>query len=151
MRGKPRKGVLRHSNQQISELFKSSEILSSLSKRLFRQADATATWPPRLLFPRLFVESGVHIVDILLIQFVLRQPQALAEALEVDDLPGPQEPDGVVDVWIVRHAQDVVIRKAGFLLCCNHVKSTFSDSGKSFPLIQFCHIILKKFNILYIL
>lgn len=35
--------------------------------------------------------------------------------------------------------------------CCNHVKSTFSDSGKSFPLIQFCHIILKKFNILYIL
>lgn len=36
-------------------------------------------------------------------------------------------------------------------VCCNHVKSTFSDSGKSFPLIQFCHIILKKFNILYIL
>ena len=39
MRGEPRKGATRHSNQQISELFESSEILSSLSKRLFRQTD----------------------------------------------------------------------------------------------------------------
>lgn len=50
------------------------------------------------------------------------------------------------------HFTDSVIRRMTRIsICCNHVKSTFSDSGKSFPLIQFCHIILKKFNILYIL
>lgn len=53
-------------------------------------------------------------------------------------------------VWVVMAAFFFGLG-VGLLLCCNHVKSTFSDSGKSFPLIQFCHIILKKFNILYIL
>ena len=58
MRGKPRKGVLRHSNQQISELFKSSEILSSLSKSLFDKLNA----PPfgGALFYGVMVSPGVQ-------------------------------------------------------------------------------------------
>ena len=68
MRGEPRKGALRHLNQQISELFGSSEILSSLSKRLFRQADrprrmvgavlrnfCVSDFSERLVLPAIFV------------------------------------------------------------------------------------------------
>lgn len=72
--------------------------------------------PLRFSSPRLLVKSGVHIVDVLLVHLVLRQPQALTETLEVDDLSGPQEADGVVHIRVVGQAQDVVIGKAGFLL-----------------------------------
>lgn len=70
-----------------------------------------------LLKPWLFVEGWVHIVHIFLVHPVLGQPQSLAEALEVDNLSGPQEADGVGDVRVVAHAQNVVIGKPGLLLC----------------------------------
>ena len=41
----------------------------------------------------------------------------LAEALEMHDLPLPQEADGVVDIRIVAEAEDVVVGDAGLLLC----------------------------------
>ena len=66
--------------------------------------------------PFSLVKSRIEIVDILFVQFVFGQAQSLAEALEVDDLPGSEELDGVVDVGIVTHTQDVVIRNPGFLL-----------------------------------
>lgn len=65
----------------------------------------------------LFVEGRVHIVHIFFVHAVLGQPQSLAKALEVDDLSGPQETDGVGDIRIVAHAQNVVIGKPGLLLC----------------------------------
>ena len=45
----------------------------------------------------------------------------LAEALVVNDLPLPQEADGVLYIRIIRQTQYVVVGGAGFLLWCNHV------------------------------
>lgn len=73
---------------------------------------------------RLFVKRRVHEVDIFLIQAILRQPQAFAEALEMDDLPGAQELDGVVYIRVIAETKDVVIGQAGLLLCCNHIRTT---------------------------
>ena len=71
------------------------------------------------------VERGIHIVHIFLIQLFAGEPQPLAEALEVDDLPLPQETDHVVDIGIVGEPQDVVIGDTRLLLCCNHIRTTF--------------------------
>ena len=71
------------------------------------------------------IKTGVDEVHIFLVHAVLRQPQALAEALEVDHLPGPQELDDIVDIRIVAQTQDVVVCRAGFLLCCDRVRTTF--------------------------
>ena len=71
----------------------------------------------------LFVKGRVHIVDIFFVHLVLCQPQAFAKALEVDDLPGPEEFDGVADVRVVGEAEDVVIGHAGFLLWCDCVRT----------------------------
>ena len=73
----------------------------------------------------LFVKGRVDQIDVFLVHPVLRQPQSLAEALEVDHLPGPQELDDVVDVRVVTQAQDVVISDPGLLLCCDLVRTTF--------------------------
>lgn len=79
--------------------------------------------PPLFLFS--FVKGRVHIVDVFLVHLVLRQPQALAEALEVDDFPGPKEFDGVADVRVIGEAENVVIGYTGFLLWCNHESATW--------------------------
>ena len=39
----------------------------------------------------LLVEAGIDKVNVFLVQLILRQPQALTEALEVDNLPGAEE------------------------------------------------------------
>lgn len=39
-----------------------------------------------------------------------------AEALEVDDLPLPQEADDIVHIRVVRQAQNVIVGEAGLLL-----------------------------------
>ena len=48
-----------------------------------------------------------------------------AEALEVDDFPGPKEFDGVADVRVIGEAENVVIGYTGFLLWCNHESATW--------------------------
>ena len=87
------------------------------------------------------VEAGIDEVDILLVHAVLRQPQALAEALEVDHLPGPEELDDVVDVRVVTQAQDVVIGDTGLLLCCDLVRTTFllSELGRLSGCLILCY------------
>ena len=72
----------------------------------------------------LFVKGRVDQIDVFLVHPVLRQPQSLAEALEVDHLPGPQELDDIVDIRIVAQTQDVVVCRAGFLLCGDLVRTT---------------------------
>lgn len=72
----------------------------------------------------LLVEAGVDIVDVFFVQPVLDQPQSLAEALEVDDLPGTQKFDDVVDVRVIGQPQDIVVGDAGLLLCCDRVRTT---------------------------
>lgn len=49
-------------------------------------------------------------------------PESLAEPLEVDDLPLSQEADGIADLRVFYHPQDVVVGGAGFLLCCQILK-----------------------------
>ena len=78
----------------------------------------------------LLVEAGVDIVDVFLVQPVLDQPQSLAEALEMDDLPGTQELDDVVDVRVIGKPQNVVVGDAGLLLCCDRVRTTCLLIGK---------------------
>lgn len=74
---------------------------------------------------RLLIEGRVDEVEIFLVHLLLGQAQALAEALEMHDLPGPQELDDIVDVRVVGQAQDVVIRYARLLLCCNCENTIF--------------------------
>ena len=71
------------------------------------------------------IKAGIDEVDILLVHAVLRQPQALAEALEVDYFPSTQELDDIIDVRVIAQAQDVVIGDTGLLLCCDLVRTTF--------------------------
>ena len=67
-------------------------------------------------FSSLNVKCRVHIVHIFLIQLLSQQLHRLAEALEVDDLPFPQEFDHIVHVRIVRKPQDVVVGHSCLLL-----------------------------------
>ena len=80
----------------------------------------------------LFVKGRVDQIDVFLVHPVLRQPQSLAEALEVDDFPGPQELDDIVDIRIIAQTKDVIVCRAGLLLCCDRVRTTFllSELGR---------------------
>ena len=78
----------------------------------------------RLAF-RLCVEAGVDIVNVFLIHPFFGKTEAFAEALEVHDFTGPQELDHVIYVRIIGQTQDVVIGNTSFLLCCNHIRTTF--------------------------
>lgn len=71
------------------------------------------------------VKGGVGKIDIFRVHLLLAQPQALAKALEVDDLPLPQEADDVVYVGIIAETQDVIVGDPGLLFCCNHIRTTF--------------------------
>ncbi len=80
------------------------------------------------LYSGLLVESRVGEVDVFRVHFFLAKPQALAKPLEVHDLPLPQEADDVVYIWVVGKAQNVVIGEAGFLFCCNGVRTAFLEA-----------------------
>lgn len=73
----------------------------------------------RLRGPFLFVERGVHIVDVLLVHLLPGQLQSLAEALEMHHFPGSQELDDVVDIRVVAEPQDVIVGGTGLLLRCD--------------------------------
>ena len=72
----------------------------------------------------LFVEGRVHEVHVFLIQLVAGQAQPLAEALEVDHFPGPQEADGIIDIRVIGQAENVVVGNARLLLCRDLVRTT---------------------------
>ena len=61
----------------------------------------------QLIVAALFVKGWVHKIYVLFVQPVFGQAQTFAEALEVDDLPGTQELDGIVDVRIIGQAQNL--------------------------------------------
>ena len=73
-----------------------------------------------------YVSSSFHLVPSCTLRF--------SEALEVHDLPGPEELDGVADVRIVGKAENVVVGNAGLLLCCAFVRTTQQKSSA----IKFC-------------
>ena len=77
-------------------------------------------WLPRVVAATfLDIKCRVHKIHILLIQFFTQQLHGFAEALEVDDLPFPQEFDHIVDIRIIGQPQNVIVSYAGFLFCCN--------------------------------
>ena len=53
-----------------------------------------------------------------------------AEALEMDDLPLPQELDGVPHVGVVGETKDVVVGHPSFLFWCDTVRTTFLPYGR---------------------
>ncbi len=69
-----------------------------------------------------FVEGRIEGIEVAAVQMILDIPQGFTEPLEVDDLPLPQETDGIADIVVFNHAQDVVVGGAGFLLCCQIFK-----------------------------
>ena len=73
----------------------------------------------RVLFSleALQIEGRVGGVNIALVQLFPEQLGSLPEALEVDDLPLPQELDHVVHIRVIGQPQDVVIGYPCFLLC----------------------------------
>ena len=90
----------------------------------------------------LFVKAGVDKVNIFLVQLILCQPQSLAEPLEVDHFPGPEEFNDIVDIRIVTQTKDVVVGDSCFLLCCDLVRTTFlPQSWENFLYARFCVII----------
>lgn len=50
---------------------------------------------------KLYINRWIHIVYIPLIQLFPQPLQALAEALEMNDFPFPQEADHIVDIRVV--------------------------------------------------
>ena len=78
----------------------------------------------------LLIEGRVGEVDVFLIHALLGQSDGLAKALEVDNLPFTQKTDHIIDVRIIRQTEDIVIGKAGLLLWCDLVRTTFSDKVK---------------------
>lgn len=89
----------------------------------------------------LFVEGRVHEVHVFLIQLVAGQAQPLAEALEVDHFPGPQEADGIIDIRVIGQAENVVVGNARLLLCCDLVRTTFllSELGRLSGCLILCY------------
>ena len=64
----------------------------------------------------LLVKAGVHKVEILLVHPFLGKAQTLAETLEVDDLPLPQELDDVVHIRVIAEPENVVVGYSCLLL-----------------------------------
>ena len=62
------------------------------------------------------IEGRIHIVYVLLVQFLTEKLNSLSEALEVDDFPLSEELDYVVYIRIVAEPKNVVIGHPGLLL-----------------------------------
>lgn len=72
-----------------------------------------------------FVERRVERVEVAAVQSVLQYAQTFAESLVMNKLAFAQEFDRVAHVGIVREAENVIVGQTRFLLCCNHIRTTF--------------------------
>ena len=48
------------------------------------------------------IDSRIHIIHVLLVQFLPQQLHCLTETLEMNDFPFPQELDYIVHIRIIR-------------------------------------------------
>ena len=62
------------------------------------------------------VKGGIAGVEVLGVQIVLGNAEGIPKPLVVNDLPLPQELDGLADVGVIAEAEDVVVGHAGLLL-----------------------------------
>lgn len=79
-----------------------------------------------LLLLYLLIEARVDGINVFLILAFCREPEAFAEALIVYNFAFTEEAYGVVDIWVIRHSQDVVIGNA-CLLFSGQVLSQITD------------------------
>lgn len=78
----------------------------------------------RLLAELLHVEFRIDCVEVFGVKVILNDSQPFAEALIVHDFALTQEADWVQDIRVVAETDDVIVGRAGFLLCCNHIRTT---------------------------
>ena len=76
------------------------------------------------------IKGWIKGVEVLGIQLVGENAQAFTEALEMDDLPLPQELDGIPHVGVVGETKDVVVGHPSFLFWCDAVRTTFLPYGR---------------------
>ena len=50
-----------------------------------------------------------------------------AKPLEVNNLPLPQEANDIIHIRIVGQAEDIIVGKEGFLLCCQILSQIGND------------------------
>ncbi len=56
---------------------------------------------------------------------ILNMTECFAETLEMDDLPFTKITNGVTNVRIFHHPQNIVIGCAGLLFCCGSAKTEY--------------------------
>ena len=73
----------------------------------------------------LFIERGVYRVEVLFVEPLPYYSYTFAESLIMYDLPFPQKAYRVPYVGVVDKPQYIVVGHSCFLLCCNHIRTTF--------------------------
>ena len=66
--------------------------------------------------PAVCIELRIADIEVLRIEFFLKQAECLAEPLEVYNFPLAQETDRIADFGIFDHAENIIVGSAGFLL-----------------------------------
>ena len=95
--------------------------------------DRLAVFHPSVLL----VKGRIAGVEILGVKIILRDAEGIAEPLIVNYLAGAKELDRVVDVGIVRQAENIVVGGAGLLLCYYHVFAMFLVFQKTRKILMF--------------
>ena len=97
----------------------------------------------------LHIERGIHIVNILLIQFFPEQLHGFSETLEMHDFPLPQELDHIIDIGIIRQSENVIVGDPSFLfwgVIINTTKKFRKFGNKRLSLTDFYCLPLNKYN-----
>lgn len=79
-----------------------------------------------------FVKCRVVSKEVCFVKPLLCADKEFSESLVVNDLPCTQEADHVVDVGVIRNAQDVVVGRACLHFWCNHIRTNFSEIPMNF-------------------
>lgn len=74
------------------------------------------------------IKFRVECIEIPAVEMVFYNVQPFAETLEMHDFAFSQETDWVADFRVFDKAQDIVIGSAGFLFCCDLVKTTVAGN-----------------------
>ena len=74
------------------------------------------------------VKLRIECIEVFGIQFILNDAECFTESLEVHDFPCTQEAYRVAYFLVMDKAEDIVIGGAGFLFCCDLVKTTAAEN-----------------------
>ena len=80
----------------------------------------------RPLGSRRLVKAGIEGIKVPAVQTFLEAAQGFTESLEMNDLPFPEEADGIAHIRLLHQTQDVVVGGAGFLLWGDLVSTTYT-------------------------